>query len=111
MKEAILTRFEVNAETYHLRFHSTRRRSEESYKMLLSRQLDQLNYWTQSSGSELKQNILLEQFLQSLPTDLAVKLRETKPTSAKEAASWADDYDQAHRGQESGKAASSTSTE
>ena len=74
VKEAILTRFEVNAETYRLRFRKTRRKSGESYKMLLSRQLDQLNRWTQSSGSELKQNILLEQFLQSLPTDLAVKL-------------------------------------
>ena len=68
--------------------------------MLLNRQLDHLNRWIQSSGSELKQNILLEQFLQSLPTDLAVKLKQRKPTSAKEAAGWADDYDQAHRGQE-----------
>ena len=100
VKEAILTRYEVNAETYRLRFRGTRRKSEESYKMLLSRQLDQLNRWTRSSGSELKQNILHEQFLQSLPTDLAVKLRERKPTTAKEAAGWADDYDQAHRGQE-----------
>ena len=67
---------------------------------MLSRQLDQLNRWTQSSESELKQNKLLEQFLQSLPTDLAVKLRERKPATAKEAAGWEDDYDQAHRGQE-----------
>ena len=66
--------------------------------MLLNRQQDQLNRWTQTSGSELKQNILLEQFLQSLPTDLAVKLKERKPATAKEAASWADDYDLAHRG-------------
>ena len=65
--------------------------------MLLSRQSDQLNRWTQSSGSALKENILLEQFLQSLPTDLAVKLRERKPATAKEASGWADDYDQAHR--------------
>ena len=50
--------------------------------------------------SELTQNILLEQFLQCLPTDLAVKLRERKTTTAKEVAGWADDYDQAHRGEE-----------
>ena len=71
VKEAILALFEVNTETYHLRFRSMYHKSGESKKML-----DQLNCWTQSSGSELKQNILLEQFLQSLPTDLAVKLRE-----------------------------------
>ena len=70
VKEAILARFEVNAETYHLCFHSTRRKMGESYKMLLSHLSDQLNRWTQSSGSELKENILFEQFLQSLPTDL-----------------------------------------
>ena len=35
--------------------------------------------------------------MQSLPTDLAVKLRERKPAAAKEAAGWADDYGQAHR--------------
>ena len=67
--------------------------------MLLGRQSDQLNRWTQSSGSILKENILLEQFLQSLPTDLAVKLQERKPAMAKEAAGWADDYDQAHGGE------------
>jgi hypothetical protein len=99
VKEAILARFEVNAETYRLRFRSSRRKLGESYKMLLSHQSDQLNRWTQSSGSALKENILLEQFLQSLSTDLAVKLRERKPATAKEAAGWADDYDQAHRGE------------
>lgn len=67
---------------------------------MLNRQLDQLNHWSRSSGSELKQNVLLEQFLQSLPTDLAVKLRERKPTSVKEVAGWADEYDQAHQEQE-----------
>jgi hypothetical protein len=40
---------------------------------------------------------LLEQFLLSLPTELSVKLRERKPSTAKEAAGWADDYDLAHR--------------
>ena len=99
VKEAILARFEVSAETYCLRFRSTRRKMGELYKMLLSRQLDQLNRWTQFSGNELKENILLEQFLQSLPTDLAIKLRERKPATAKEAAGGADDYDQAHRGE------------
>ena len=94
VREAILARFEVNAETYRLHFRSTRCKLGESYKMLLGHQSGQLNCWTQYSGSALKENILLEQFLQSLPTDLAVKLREKKPATAKEAAGWADNYDQ-----------------
>ena len=39
--------------------------------------------------------------MQSLPTDLAIKLRERKPATAKakEAVGWADNYDQAHKGE------------
>ena len=55
VKEAIIARFEVNAETYRLCFCSTCCNVGELYKMLLSRQSDQLNRWTQSSGSELKE--------------------------------------------------------
>lgn len=47
----------------------------------------------------IEQNILLEQYLQSLPTDLAVKVRERKPARAKEPADCAYDYDQAHTGE------------
>ena len=36
--------------------------------------------------------IIWEQFLQGVPTDLSVWLKETKPKSAKEAAQMADDY-------------------
>lgn len=36
----------------------------------------------------------------SLPTELAVKLRERNPATAKEAAKWAYDYDLAHNGNE-----------
>lgn len=41
---------------------------------------------------ELRDLIILEQFLQGLPTDLSVWLKERNPTSAKEAAQMADDY-------------------
>ena len=54
-------------------------------------------HWTQSAGSELKEIVLLEQFLLSLPTELSVTLRERKPSTVKEAAGWADHYDLAHR--------------
>ena len=89
MKEAILARFLVNADTYRLRFRSSQRGTGESYKLLLSRQTDLLNRWTQSAGSELREMV---QFLLSLPTELSVKLRERKPSTAKEAAGWADDF-------------------
>ena len=100
VKEAILARYLVNAETYRLRFRDSYRRPGESYKLLLNRQTDLLKRWNQSAGSELKEIILLEQFLLSLPAELAVKLRERNPSTAKEAADWADDYNLAHMGEE-----------
>ena len=84
-------------DTYHLQFRSSQRGTGESYKLLLSQQTDLLNHWTQSAGSELKEIILLEQFLLALPTEMSVKLRERKPSTAKEAVGWANDYDLAHR--------------
>ena len=36
----------------------------------------------------------------SLSIELAVKLRERNPATAKEAAKWANDYDLAHKGEE-----------
>ena len=100
VKEAILARFLVNAETYRLQFRGSHRRAGESYKLLLNRQTDLLKHWTQSAGSELNEIVLLEQFLLSLPTELAIKLRERSPGTAKLAAEWADDYDLAHKGEE-----------
>ena len=51
MKEAILARFLVNADTYRQRFRSSQRGTAESYKLLLSRQTDLLNRWSQSAAS------------------------------------------------------------
>lgn len=55
VKEAILARFLMNANTYRLWFRSTQWGTEESYKLLLSQQTDLFNRWTQSAGSELKE--------------------------------------------------------
>ena len=100
VKEAILARYLVNAETYRLQFRDSHRGPGETYKLLLNRQTDLLKRWHQSAGSELKEIILLEQFLLSLPAELAVKLRERNPSTAKEAAEWADGYNLAHMGKE-----------
>lgn len=48
--------------------------------------------WTKSQEEELRDLIILEQFLQGVPTDLSVWLKERKLKSAKEAAQKADDY-------------------
>ena len=94
---AILSRYEVNAETYRLRFRDNVRKSNESYRMFLSRLSDQLTRWIKATEMDLQELILLEQFLKTLPRDLVVWLGEQKPTCATKAAEMADDYEVARK--------------
>ena len=41
--------------------------------------------------------VLLEQFLQALPSDMAVWIQEEKPKSMKEASKMADNYELTHK--------------
>ena len=97
VRAAILSRYEVNAETYQLRFRDNVRKSNESYRMFLSRLSDQLTRWIKATEMDLQELVLLEQFLKTLPRDLAVWLREQKPMCATKAAEMADDYEVARK--------------
>ena len=48
---------------------------------------------------DLQELVLLEQFLKTLPRELAIWLKKQNPTSAVKAAEMADDYDVARRGE------------
>ena len=92
VKHAILQRYNVNSETYRLRFRNDFYKQGESHHEYFNRLEEHFQRWTKSQGMELRDLIILEQFLQGVPTDLSVWLKERKPTSAKEAAQMADDY-------------------
>ena len=68
--------------------------------MFLSRLSDQLSRWIKATEMDLQELILLEQFLKALPRDLAVWLREQKPTCATKAAEMADDYEVARKSED-----------
>ena len=91
-KTAILRRYDVNAETYRQRFRNSKRRGDESFRELADRSLDLYKKWKESSEMNVDEMVLLEQFLQSVPEDLRVWLKERKPTSLDKAAELADDY-------------------
>ena len=99
VRAAILSRYEVSAETYRLRFRGMARKPNESYRMFLSRLCDQLTRWIKATEMDLQELVLLEQFLKTLPRELAIWLKEQNPTSAVKAAEMADDYDVARRGE------------
>ena len=94
VKEAILRRYDINAETYRQRFRSATRKEEESYRQLAVRLGDLLAKWTKDCKTveEMAELIAIEQLLNSLPTSVRIWVSERKPTRVTEAGQLADDY-------------------
>ena len=99
VKEAVLRRYDINDETYRQRFWSTRRKEGEAYMELAIRLQDLLNKWTADCRTveEVKEKFVVEQLLNTMPSDLRIWVSERKPTSGNDAGKWADDYIQARR--------------
>ena len=79
VKTAILRRYDVNAKTYRQRFRTNRRRGAETYRELADRSRDFYVKWKEASEMGLDEMILVEQFMQAVPEDLRVWLKERKP--------------------------------
>ena len=103
VKAAILKRYDVSAETYRQRFRAETRKPTESYGNFGERLADHLERWEKAAeGMDLRQLVLLEQFLQALPRDMAVRVREERPKSMKEATEMADNYELARKAEGGG---------
>ncbi|XP_076462144.1 uncharacterized protein LOC143294651 [Babylonia areolata] len=99
LKEQLLARYQLNAETYRRRFRNCKRKDNETFVQFSARLQDNLKQWhEQSKIPDLKQLILLEQFLQSLQADMAAYVMEKQPQSLEEAVASAEVYFMAHRG-------------
>ena len=98
VKEAVLLRYEVNDEMRRLRYREDQEKTDESYGAWTDRMKDHFSRWTKAVDIPLEEVMLLEQFLQSVPAELGVWIRERKPRSVKEAAELADDYSLARKG-------------
>jgi hypothetical protein len=87
LKDATLRRYDINAETYRRRFRSPVKKEEEIYRELSTRLVDLFNKWTRECGSmeELKQVLVIEQLVNTLPSDVRVWVRERKPRTVLEA--------------------------
>lgn len=97
VKEAILVRYNINSETYRQRVRGVRKQPNETYPELATRVLDLTNKWTRecTTVQELREVIAMEQFLNTLPENLRIWVRERKPATASEAGQLAEDYLQA----------------
>ena len=95
MKAAVLKQYDVNAETCQQRFRLEIRKPTESYHNFGERLTDLLGRLERAAeGIELRELVLLEQFLQVLPKDMAVRVREG---TIKEASKMAYNYELARK--------------
>ena len=99
VKEAILQRFDITEESYRQRFRTTKKKTEESNRELVARLTDLAEKWLKNyqTREELLDQVILEQFLKTLPDDMRVFVRERHPTTSNEASKFADDYVQARK--------------
>ena len=100
LKAAILKRYNINEETYRVRFRAVARKPEEGYAEMATRVMDLLRRWTRecTSMEEVMEVVAVEQMLNSLPAEVRVWVRERKPRTVAEVGKLADDFAQA-RGQ------------
>ena len=99
LKAAILKRYDVNQETYRLRFREAKREPEESYSEMAIRLADLGEKWTKdcSSVEEIRDLMVLEQFIRSLTPEIRMWVRERKPKKVADAAQLADQFAQARK--------------
>lgn len=95
VKAAILDSQRLNARVYLERFRSARRTGgSESYKLFLNRLSDLQQYYLDSKQistfDQLKNDMLLEAFMSSLPSSVRSFVETYGPTSAADAAKYAD---------------------
>ena len=99
LKEAILARYNANQETYRQRFRSSKRKLEESHEELVIRLSDLCVKWTKDchTVSDIRQMIVMEQFLNSLAPEFRLRVKERDPKTVQDAAKIADHLLQAKK--------------
>lgn len=101
VKEAILAKYEITAETYRRRFRSLRIDPGETPRELYVRLKDLFSKWVKpetSSIRDISETLILEQFLRMVQPDLEVWIREHDPKTAEEAARLAEVFTSARKG-------------
>ena len=97
LKDALLARYQLNADTYRRRFRECRKKDNETYRQFGSRLEENLEKWLElSKVGELKQLFLLEQFFRTLSPEMTAFIKERETVSLDQATRTADVYAEAH---------------
>ena len=99
LKEAILRRYDISEETYRQRFRALTKKHDEAVSEMVVHLHDLLQKWTKSCTSveDIRDLMVQEQLLDSLPVEVKIWVREHKPKTSTEAAELADNYLRARR--------------
>ena len=92
VKSAILKRYEINEETHRRKSRADQKHDKETHREFMDHLRDRFQPWIKSQQMPVEDLIVLEQFHQSLPNNLAVWLRDGKLDSLQGVADLADDY-------------------
>ncbi|KAL8566811.1 hypothetical protein ACOMHN_052209 [Nucella lapillus] len=93
---ALMNRFNLTAEGYRQRFRDARKEQGETFEQFLVRLNGNFRKWASlaqkdiANAEDLKDLIIGEQFMETLSTDLAIRVRERQPANTQEAARAAD---------------------
>ena len=99
VKVAILQRYDINEETYRRRFRSVKPLDNETPLELVIRVRDLAGKWLKDyrTRGDVVDAIVTEQFVNVLPEDVKVWVKERKPKTSEEAGRLAEDYRQARK--------------
>ena len=98
LKNAILAKYEVNAESFRRKFHSRYRKPHETIKEMIQDLTYNFKNWIlhsdvhENDGTGISELMIMNQAILRLPNDLAIFLKDKKPKSSKELATLADEY-------------------
>uniref|UniRef100_H3APM0 SCAN box domain-containing protein n=1 Tax=Latimeria chalumnae TaxID=7897 RepID=H3APM0_LATCH len=100
VKRTILRRYDSCGEMYHQRFCTLQYKNGDQPRDIYICLKDLFYKWTQPERKmvhELAEEMIMEQFLQVLPEDVQVWVREHTPESEERAIALAEDYQLARR--------------
>ena len=97
LKSAVLRRYDINEEMYYQRFKTSKRQEGESFRELAVCLMDLSKKWTKDCNTieDIREAVVVEQFINILPDNMRIWIKERKPTTSLEAGKLANDYLQA----------------
>nr|XP_057901842.1 zinc finger protein 397-like [Doryrhamphus excisus] len=101
VKEAILTKYEINEDVYRQRFREPDIQPGETPRELYNRLKDLYHKWMQpekKTKEQVGEVLVLEQFYRSLSPELRVWVKERNPASGQQAAAFVENFLSASRG-------------